>query len=119
MDKTKLNLERLRAYDVEWNENKHPRSENGQFTSGSVGEKNSMKTYKFNNLDKFERLVKTAKHQAQALEEILAELKNFQFEMVLVDLPDHPTQLVPSESVKLLPEDKLVAGNAFRDIHER
>lgn len=78
-----------------------------------------MKTYKFNNLDKFERLVKTAKHQAQALEEILAELKNFQFKMVLVDLPDHPTQLVPSESAKLLPEDKLVAGNAFRDIHER
>ena len=39
MDKTKLNLERLRAYDAEWDENKHPRSENGQFTSGSVGGK--------------------------------------------------------------------------------
>lgn len=24
MDKTKLNLERLRAYDAEWDENKHP-----------------------------------------------------------------------------------------------
>lgn len=28
MDKTKLNLERLRAYDAEWDENKHPRAEN-------------------------------------------------------------------------------------------
>ena len=37
MDKTKLNLERLRAYDAEWDENKHPRADNGQFTSGSVG----------------------------------------------------------------------------------
>lgn len=37
MDKTKLNLERLRAYDAEWDENKHPRAENGQFTSGSAG----------------------------------------------------------------------------------
>lgn len=35
MDKTKLNLERLRAYDAEWEEDKHPRAENGQFTSGS------------------------------------------------------------------------------------
>lgn len=35
MDKTKLNLERMRAYDAEWEESKHPRAENGQFTSGS------------------------------------------------------------------------------------
>ena len=35
MDKTKLNLERLRAYDAEWEEDKHPRAENRQFTSGS------------------------------------------------------------------------------------
>lgn len=35
MDKTRLNLERLRAYDAEWEEDKHPRAENGQFTSGS------------------------------------------------------------------------------------
>lgn len=28
MDKTKLNLERLRAYDAEWEEDKHPRAEN-------------------------------------------------------------------------------------------
>lgn len=35
MDKTKFNLERLRAYDAEWEEDKHPRAENGQFTSGS------------------------------------------------------------------------------------
>lgn len=35
MDKTKFNLERLRAYDAEWDENKHPRADNGQFTSGS------------------------------------------------------------------------------------
>lgn len=34
MDKTKLNLERMRAYDAEWDENKHPRADNGQFTSG-------------------------------------------------------------------------------------
>ena len=37
MDKTKLNLERLRAYDAEWEEDKHPRAENGQFTSGAGG----------------------------------------------------------------------------------
>lgn len=43
MDKTKLNLERLRAYDAEWEENKHPRADNGQFTSGSgsAGEQKS------------------------------------------------------------------------------
>ena len=35
MDKTKINLERLRAYDAEWEESKHPRAKNGQFTSGS------------------------------------------------------------------------------------
>lgn len=35
MDKIKLNLERLRAYDAEWEEDKHPCAENGQFTSGS------------------------------------------------------------------------------------
>lgn len=35
MDKSKVNLERLRAYDAEWEEDKHPRAENGQFTSGS------------------------------------------------------------------------------------
>lgn len=34
MDKTKLNLERMRTYDAEWEEDKHPRAENGQFTSG-------------------------------------------------------------------------------------
>ena len=34
MDKTKLNLERMRAYDAEWEESKHPRADNGQFTSG-------------------------------------------------------------------------------------
>ncbi len=37
MDKTKINLERLRAYDAEWEEDKHPRAKNGQFTSGSAG----------------------------------------------------------------------------------
>ena len=35
MDKTKLNLERMRAYDAEWEESKHPRADNGQFTSGA------------------------------------------------------------------------------------
>ena len=33
-DKTQINLERIRACDAEWEESKHPRSENGQFTSG-------------------------------------------------------------------------------------
>lgn len=37
MDKSKINLERLRAYDAEWEEDKHPRAENGQFTSGAGG----------------------------------------------------------------------------------
>lgn len=72
-----------------------------------------MKTYKFNNLDKFERLVKTAKHQAQALEGVLSELKNFRFEMVLVDLPDYPTQIVSAEAAKLKPAGNLVEDNAF------
>nr|DAQ68586.1 MAG TPA: hypothetical protein [Caudoviricetes sp.] len=35
MDKSKINLERLRAYDAEWEEDKHPRAKNGQFTSGA------------------------------------------------------------------------------------
>lgn len=35
MDKTKLNLERLRAYDVEWEEEKHPRAESGRSGSGN------------------------------------------------------------------------------------
>ena len=34
MDKTKVNLERLRAHDAEWEESAHPRAKNGQFTSG-------------------------------------------------------------------------------------
>ena len=68
-----------------------------------------MKTYKFNNLDKFERLVKTAKHQSQALEGVLSELKNFRFEMV----PDYPTQIVSAEAAKLKPADNLVEDNAF------
>lgn len=34
-DKTQINLERIRACDAEWEESKHPRSENGRFTSGS------------------------------------------------------------------------------------
>lgn len=34
-DKTQINLERIRACDAEWEESKHPRSENGQFASGS------------------------------------------------------------------------------------
>ena len=36
MDKTQVNLERIRAVDT-WEENKHPRADNGQFTSGSGG----------------------------------------------------------------------------------
>lgn len=43
MDKTKINLERLRAYD-EWEESKHPRAKNGQFTSGS-GSAGSVEEY--------------------------------------------------------------------------
>ena len=35
MDKTKINLERLRAYDAEQEEDKHPRAENGQFTKAN------------------------------------------------------------------------------------
>ena len=35
MDKSKINLDRLRAYDAEWEEDKHPRAENGQLTSGA------------------------------------------------------------------------------------
>lgn len=35
MDKTQINVERMRTCDAEWEEQKHPRAENGQFTSGS------------------------------------------------------------------------------------
>lgn len=35
MDKTQINLERMRANDADWEEQKHPRAKNGQFTSGS------------------------------------------------------------------------------------
>ena len=35
MDKTQINVERMRACDAEWEEQKHPRAGNGQFTSGS------------------------------------------------------------------------------------
>lgn len=35
MDKTQINVERMRTCDAQWEEQKHPRAENGQFTSGS------------------------------------------------------------------------------------
>ena len=35
MDKTQINVERMRACDAEWEEQKHPRGKSGQFTSGS------------------------------------------------------------------------------------
>lgn len=61
MDKTKLNLERLRAYDAEWDENKHPRADNGQFTSGggsagssSGGSSSASSTKKYNQKDLLE-----------------------------------------------------------------
>ena len=37
MDRTQINIDRLRACDATWNENDHPRADNGQFTSGSGG----------------------------------------------------------------------------------
>lgn len=37
MDQSKVNLERIRACDAGWDENKHPRADNGQFTSGGGG----------------------------------------------------------------------------------
>lgn len=36
-DRTQENLDRIRACDADWNENDHPRADNGQFTSGSGG----------------------------------------------------------------------------------
>lgn len=58
MDKTKLNLECLRAYDAEWDENKHPRADNGQFTSGggagssnTGGSSSASSTKKYNQKD--------------------------------------------------------------------
>lgn len=35
MDKTQINVERMRTCDAEWEEQKHPRGKSGQFTSGS------------------------------------------------------------------------------------
>lgn len=40
-DRSAENLERIRACDAGWNESDHPRSENGQFTSGGGGVKTS------------------------------------------------------------------------------
>lgn len=37
MDQSKVNLERIRACDAGWDESKHPRADNGQFTSGGSG----------------------------------------------------------------------------------
>lgn len=37
MDQSKVNLERIRACDAGWDENKHPLADNGQFTSGGGG----------------------------------------------------------------------------------
>ena len=36
-DKSAENLARIRACDADWNENDHPRADNGQFTSGGGG----------------------------------------------------------------------------------
>lgn len=44
MDKTQINVERMRACDAEWEEQKHPRAENGQFTSGSGSAGSSAKS---------------------------------------------------------------------------
>ena len=38
-DRSTKNLERIRACDAGWNENDHPRANNGQFTSGGGGAK--------------------------------------------------------------------------------
>lgn len=35
MDKTQINVERMRTCDAQWEEQKHPRAKSGQFTSGS------------------------------------------------------------------------------------
>lgn len=35
MDKTQINVERMRTCDAEWEEQKHPRAKSGQFTSSS------------------------------------------------------------------------------------
>lgn len=43
MDKTQINLERMRACDAEWEEQKHPRGKSGQFTSGSCSAGSSAK----------------------------------------------------------------------------
>lgn len=43
MDKTQINVERMRACDAEWEEQKHPRGKSGQFTSGSGSAGNSAK----------------------------------------------------------------------------
>ena len=38
-DKSAENLRRIRAWDAEWDESKHNRADNGQFTSGGGGSK--------------------------------------------------------------------------------
>ena len=52
-DKTQINLERIRACDAEWDESKHKRADNGQFTSGGGATVSkatpAMKGGKFNN----------------------------------------------------------------------
>lgn len=79
MDKTKLNLERLRAYDAEWEEDKHPRAENGQFTSGggsAGGSSGASGTKKYNQNELKPKEQKASKSPLrQAAEAIQGESK--------------------------------------------
>ena len=69
--------------------------------------------YKFKNLEEFDSLVETAKFQILALEKILDKIRNFEFEMVLVD-DDQPGFLVKAhrQDAILSEKDKI----AERDI---
>ena len=44
MDKTQINVERMRTCDAQWEEQKHPRAKSGQFTSGSGSAGSSAKS---------------------------------------------------------------------------
>lgn len=74
-DRSTENLERIRACDAGWNENDHPRANNGQFTSGGGGVKVSKATpdmkkgwHKYGNRQGFGKPAEEAAHNEKKAE---------------------------------------------------
>ena len=65
-DKSAENLRRIRAWDAEWDESKHSRANNGQFTSGGGG----------GGVKKSAKAAKPAKAAAEIKPKVTAHLAN-------------------------------------------